>query len=118
MVDAREFLVKTVADQLAQAVTIAARYSVVRTQGLGPNSALEEEVPIYSYKSQHFRILTLIAKSYAIKFADRSLRADLDQHFDHVHHGDSSIAQHAHILSAGFKAWAAQIAADGAEDAR
>lgn len=57
--------------QPAQAVTIATRYSVVREQGFGSDNLLNKELTVISYKSQHFCILTLIAKSHAMFFAGR-----------------------------------------------
>jgi hypothetical protein len=57
--------------QLTQAVTIATRYSMVREQGLGHCDALKSETTITQYKHQHFRLLTLIAKSYAMYFASK-----------------------------------------------
>src|SRR5436189_4561622 len=56
MVWIRIIIVKSCALQLAQAVTIATRYSHVREQGLGPNGGIEQQVPIIAYKSQHFRL--------------------------------------------------------------
>jgi acyl-CoA oxidase len=50
--------------QLAQAVTIATRYSIVREQGLELSTGTGIEGSIMNYKHQHFRIITLIAKSY------------------------------------------------------
>src|SRR5437667_7918841 len=69
MIQTRIIIIRSCAWQLAQAVTIATRYSHVREQGLGPNGALGHQVPIMSYKSQHFRLLSLISKCYATFFA-------------------------------------------------
>jgi acyl-CoA oxidase len=104
--------------QLAQAVTIATRYSVVREQGLGLDNSLEKELTVMSYKSQHFRILTLIAKSYAMFFAGQHCNA---QHADlkaRQARGDHATLPAVHALCAGLKAYVTAEAADGAEDAR
>jgi acyl-CoA oxidase len=118
MIYVRNVIVECVAYQLAQAVTIGTRYSVVREQGLGPNGALEAEVPVYHYKSQHFRLLTMISKAYAIKFASKALNIGLEDHTARVLKGDQSRAQYIHVLCSGYKVWSTQLAADGAEDSR
>ncbi|KAF2117114.1 acyl-CoA dehydrogenase/oxidase C-terminal [Lophiotrema nucula] len=104
--------------QLAQSVTIATRYSTVREQGLGPNSLGRTEVAIMSYASQHFRILTLIAKSYAIVFASKAWDRDYEKLREEQDTGDHASLPYFHALTAGLKAWSTQTAADGAEDAR
>ncbi|KAF8889607.1 acyl-CoA oxidase [Infundibulicybe gibba] len=92
MLHARNIIVETVAFQLAQAVTIATRYSVVREQGnLG------------------------LAKLGTGKSACDTLYNDLvarQQTRDH------STLPYGHITTAALKAYATQIAADGCEDAR
>lgn len=63
-----------VAFQLAQAVTIAIRYSVVREHGVGQEEAGHaQEYTIMSYKSQHARLLALMAQAFAIHFASKSV---------------------------------------------
>jgi len=71
-----------------------------------------------TYKSQHYRLMTLISKAYAILFSwkknDAEYRAmQLQQTI-----GDHSSLPYNHNLAAGLKAWSTQTAADGAEDAR
>jgi acyl-CoA oxidase len=117
MLKIRGVITSVVAYGLAQAVTIATRYSIVRLQGFGPNGLLPEETPIYHYKSQHSRLLTLIAKAYAVFFVGRALDAEISDHLRRISTGDHSKAPAMHALSAGCKAWATQIAADGADGA-
>ncbi|QDS71761.1 hypothetical protein FKW77_009113 [Venturia effusa] len=118
MIYVRNVIVDIMAYQLAQAVTIGTRYSIVREQGHGPNGALESEVPIYHYKTQHFRLLTMIANTYAIKLASRALNAHLQDHATRVLKGDQSRAQNVHVACAGYKSWSTMLAADGTEDCR
>lgn len=111
-------ITEVIGAQLAQGTTIAARYSVVRRQGFGPNGKLNEEIPIIHYKSQHYRLLTWISKAYVIHFAANSLNSQLADHFDNLIRGDTSMAHHLHILSSSFKAFATTISANGTEDCR
>lgn len=69
----RMSIVRVVSFQLAQAVTIATRYSVVREQGVGHETVGHaQEYSIMSYKSQHMRLLALMAQAFAIHFASKS----------------------------------------------
>ena len=106
--------------QLAQAVTIATRYSVVREQGLGPNGGLKEEIPIFGYKTQNYRLLTSTAKAYAIFFAYQYSCTVHNEHVKKMDNGqdDFELTQYNHALTSGFKTWATNTASDGAEDAR
>jgi acyl-CoA oxidase len=63
----RNIIVRAATFQLAQALTITTRYSVVRQQGT--ISPLGDPVAIISYKHQRPRLLSLIAKSYVSLFA-------------------------------------------------
>ncbi|KAF1922622.1 acyl-CoA oxidase [Didymella exigua CBS 183.55] len=104
--------------QLAQAVTIATRYSVVREQGLGPDNSLDTETSVMSYKSQHFRTLTLVAKSYAMFFAGQDCKAQYVDLKARQNRGDHSTLASVHALCAGLKAYVTSEAADGAGEAR
>ncbi|OSS48556.1 hypothetical protein B5807_06997 [Epicoccum nigrum] len=104
--------------QLAQAVTIATRYSMVREQGLGSDNSLDKELTIISYKQQHFRILTLIAKSYAMFFAGQDCNARYADLKARQARGDHATLPSVHALCAGLKAYVTCEAVDGAEDAR
>ncbi|KAF2641161.1 acyl-CoA oxidase [Massarina eburnea CBS 473.64] len=120
MLMGRFAIARTTAFQLAQATTIATRYSVVREQGVGhsPVGFEGKEMQIIHYKSQHFRLLTLMAKSYAILFASKHCDVEYEK-FRLLQQKDSqSRLSYMHSLSAGVKAWSTEQAADGAEDAR
>ncbi|KAI9743446.1 MAG: hypothetical protein M1818_002758 [Claussenomyces sp. TS43310] len=118
LVYVRIMITRNCSFQLAQALTIATRYSIVREQGLGPNGYGAAEVSIMKYKSQHFRLLTLISKTYAILFAWKSCNDSYHAMTTRQYQGDHTTLPYMHMLAAGLKAWATQTAADGAEDAR
>ncbi|KAI4909083.1 uncharacterized protein J4E92_010691 [Alternaria infectoria] len=104
--------------QLAQALTIATRYSVVRQQGLGPADAFATEGSILHYKHQHFRLLSLIAKTYAMFFGSRVCDEQYNKLREMQSKNDHSLLPAVHALTAGMKAYVTSEAADGAEDAR
>lgn len=112
----RNTIIRAATFQLAQALTIATRYSVFRQQGT--LSPLGYPAAIIEYKHQHSRLLSLIAKSYvsllAWQLTNRLfLRFKSDQE-----RGDHNDLPYMHALMCGLKAWSTQTAADGAEDAR
>jgi len=118
MIYCRIGITRGVAFQLGQAVTIATRYSTVRKQGLGPNGMGIEETSLMTYKSQHYRLLTLISKAYAILFSWRKNDAEYHAMQAQQTNGNYAALPYNHNLAAGLKAWSTQTAADGAEDAR
>ena len=63
MLSTRDRIIHCVAYKLAQAVVIATRYSVVREQGVGEAPKSTAEWPILAYKSQHYRLLSLLAQA-------------------------------------------------------
>lgn len=112
-------IVRVVAFQLAQAVTIAIRYSVVREQGVGQETTGHtQEYSIMSYKSQHARLLALMAQAFAIHFASKSCAAVHEDTMARQSNGDMTQISYNHATTAGLKAYATQMALDGAEDAR
>ncbi|KAL2365753.1 hypothetical protein RJZ56_001354 [Blastomyces dermatitidis] len=116
MLHARSTIAAGAGFKLAQAATIATRYSVVREQGAGIGDG--PEMPIIHYRSQNFRLLTIIARSYAIHFTRNTLEY-LEKDLKHIASNHDYTSIHLdHVLLAGFKAWNTQVAADGAEDAR
>ncbi|KAE8356320.1 hypothetical protein BDV28DRAFT_117472 [Aspergillus coremiiformis] len=119
MLDTRRNIVRCVAFGLAQAATIAARYSIVREQGrLMFADAAEEEVAIVMFKSQHYRLLTLIAQSYAILFAAKDFDVQYEQLVREQANNTHTRLPYMHAVSTGLKAWATSIASAGATEAR
>jgi len=102
--------------ELAQALTIATRYSVVRQQGT--LSSVGDPTAIIAYKHQHFRLLFLIAKSYISLLAWKGANAAFLDLKSRQERGNHSTLPYLHMLTCGLKAWSTQTAADGAEEAR
>lgn len=120
MMSVRAIMAAVCPPQLAAAVTIAAWYSVVREQGV---SAYEDdttagETAVLAYRSQSHRLLTALARAYAIHYTSqhsRMVQADFEQRQTS---GNFASMASAHALTAGVKAWATAVASDNAEDAR
>ncbi|RDL38112.1 Acyl-coenzyme A oxidase [Venustampulla echinocandica] len=117
MLKGRLAIIRNSAFQLAQALTIATRYSVVRRQGhkqLQQNSVAS----IMSYKLQHYRLLMLISRAYASLFASLASDSAYQELQKQQANGDHSSLSYTHMVMAGLKAWVTANAADAAEDAR
>ncbi|KAJ7119266.1 acyl-CoA oxidase [Mycena crocata] len=107
----RNGIARAVTMQLAQATTIAVRYSVVRQQGNIDSDGVER--PIMAFQAQRLRVLGPMARAYALCFAAKAC--------DEVYRSMGPIQVDVvpiHALTAGLKAYATQVAADGAEEAR
>ncbi|KAJ7146884.1 acyl-CoA dehydrogenase/oxidase [Mycena epipterygia] len=116
MLFARKAIVDNIPLQLAQAAAIAIRYSTVREQGhLAPGAG---EVPILAFKSQHYRLLTLMARAFALLFAARQAGTRYEAMVARQAGGDHGALAAVHAGMAGLKAYATQTVADGTEDAR
>ncbi|KAJ7139601.1 acyl-CoA dehydrogenase/oxidase C-terminal [Mycena epipterygia] len=119
MLFARKAIIEAIYFQLAQAVTISIRYSVVREQGnVAFNASDSAEVSILSFKSQHYRLFTLMARAFALLFASRHAGSLYDDMTARRVRGDNSALAPAHAILAGLKAYTTQTVADGVEDAR
>ncbi|KAF8068739.1 hypothetical protein FPV67DRAFT_1414516 [Lyophyllum atratum] len=119
MIYTRNFIIHTMAFQLAQAATIATRYSVVREQGnLHFNPSMSHEMTIMSFKSQQYRLLTIMSRAFAILFASKACENIYQDLVAQQAQGDHTTLPYGHITTASLKAYATQTAADGAEDAR
>lgn len=115
MLRGRNIIARVSTFQLAQATTIAIRYSTVREQGVGIRG---DKLPVFYYKHQHFRLLTLVAKSYGMLFASKHCNVEYNKVIQQREQGDLSGLAHMHALTAGLKAWNTGEAANGSEDAR
>ena len=124
MILIRNRMSRTVAFQLAQAITIATRYSVIRVQGTLEQEAtvpITEETSIIHYRTQHRRLLTHLSHAYALIFASEtcdSIYNDLVQRQSLSSGPDNSTLAYTHATTASMKAYATSVAADGTEDAR
>ncbi|KAL1922943.1 uncharacterized protein VTP21DRAFT_9319 [Calcarisporiella thermophila] len=73
MITTRASMVKSASGHLAKCVTIAVRYSAVRTQGYaepgrGNRSYKDREMKVIDYQVQRFRLFKQLALCYAMKF--------------------------------------------------
>ncbi|KAJ7705262.1 acyl-CoA dehydrogenase/oxidase C-terminal [Mycena rosella] len=119
MLFARKAIIDTVYLQLAQAVTIAIRYSVVREQGnLQFDASDSREIPILAFKSQNYRLFVLMARAFALLFASRRGAKIYDEMIASRASGNHRALAPAHANIAGLKAYVTQTTADGVEDAR
>ncbi|XP_006463429.1 hypothetical protein AGABI2DRAFT_225220, partial [Agaricus bisporus var. bisporus H97] len=119
MIYARAAIAHCVAFVLGKACTIAIRYSTVREQGnLSFSASDSTELPIMAFKSQHYRLLVLLAQAYAIAFSAKTCLKQYETLRRQQENGDNSMLPYLHIMSAGLKAYGGQLTADGSEDAR
>lgn len=114
----RKMIIKNAAFRLAQALTIATRYSTVRLQGRSVMDSSSNETTIMSYKHQQHRLLSNIAKSYTMLFASRTSSVEYDSLFQAQLQGDNSKLSYVHMIMCGLKAWSTQMTFEGADDAR
>eukprot|EP00026_Physarum_polycephalum_P003922 Phypoly_transcript_03939.p1 GENE.Phypoly_transcript_03939~~Phypoly_transcript_03939.p1 ORF type:complete len:698 (+),score=115.87 Phypoly_transcript_03939:174-2267(+) len=123
MMSARGGMIKGAGGALAKAVTIAIRYSLVRTQGYvdtkAVSSYLADEVSIIDYQVQRYRLFKQLALVYAIKFTGMwmtSTFTEIDKSTDLGGFADAlpEIA----ATSSGLKALCTVLAWTGIEDCR
>ena len=118
MMYTRDRIVHIVGYQLAQAVVIATRYSTVREQGIGFSPTSTAEWPIMAYKSQQYRLLSLMAQAYALFFSATECTTIYNTLTARLIDDDLKLLPFVHATTAALKAYSTQIALDGAEDAR
>ncbi|GAX26242.1 acyl-CoA oxidase [Fistulifera solaris] len=118
MMQVRAYIVNEAGKHLAQACTIATRYSAVRRQGY---SATGEELPILDYKQQQYRLLSMIACSYGFFFTGRRLLhhlQDIQQKLVHHQSVTKQVVADLHASSSALKSFTTMITANGMEDLR
>ncbi|KAG7009478.1 peroxisomal acyl-coenzyme A oxidase 1.2 [Physcia stellaris] len=118
MMYTRDRIVHAMVYRFAQAVVIATRYSTVREQGIGFSPTSTAEWPIMAYKSQHYRLLSLMAQAYALFFAAKECTTIYNTLTARQIADDHSFLPYVHATTAALKAYATQIAYDGADEAR
>ena len=118
MLYTRDRIIHCMAYNLAQAVVIASRYSVVREQGIGVSPSATAEWPILTYKSQHYRLLSIMSQAYALFFAAEECTKIYTAFAAEQALDDLSSLPFLHATIAALKAYHTQVALDGAEDAR
>ncbi|KAF8384910.1 hypothetical protein PRIPAC_74052 [Pristionchus pacificus] len=117
MVLVRSLMIRDQASQLGSAAVIAIRYSAVRRQG--EINEGEGEVQILDYRTQQYRLLPQLARSFAFLFAGYEIRAT----YLHVtklirHSANTELLPELHALSSGLKAVITWEVAQGIEQLR
>ena len=124
MMTTRACMVNTAAARLAQASTIAIRYSCVRQQGFvesSKNTSFKDpEVKIIDYKIQQYRLFKQLAYAYGLRFTGRWMIEQLSA----LEGKSVGIIKNTEILkelaatSAGLKSVTSIMAINGIEDCR
>ena len=129
MMQVRAYIIHSSNEALAMACTIAIRYSTVRRQGYNADSAdtkrknnAPNEFQVLDYRQQQYRLLPLLAASYAIFFTGKHVLARLKDIEHQLVSGASSITktvtQDIHATTSALKSYATTFTADGIEDCR
>ncbi|TMW63106.1 hypothetical protein Poli38472_002047 [Pythium oligandrum] len=102
---------------LGKAVTISVRYSAVRAQGYDAKDE-SKELKVIDYQSQQYRLLPLVAASYAITLTGNQMDAFTEVLSKQIDSGDVSKLDIAHAMSCGLKVVSTDAAAAGMEICR
>jgi len=110
------------------ACTIAIRYSAIRRQGYNGDAEKKRdtnapnEFQVLDYRQQQYRLLPLLAASYAIFFTGKHVLARLKDIENQLVSGASSITKTVvgdiHATTSALKSYATTFTADGIEDCR
>jgi len=119
MMQVRAHIVNEAGKNLAQACTVAIRYSAVRRQGFGEDES--SELQIIDYKQQQHRLFSMLACSYCFFFTGKKL-------LERMHATERKLVQNkpvtktyisdVHASSSGLKSFTTMTAAEGMEDCR
>lgn len=122
MMQVRAYIIHTSSDALAMACTIAIRYSAVRRQGYNADSDNKSEFQVLDYRQQQYRLLPLLAASYAIFFTGKHILNRLKYIENQLVSGASSITKvvvaDIHASTSSLKSYVTSFTADGIEDCR
>lgn len=112
----RSFIVRNSAYALAEACTIAIRYSSVRRQSeMRPG---EPEPQVLDYPTQQHKLFTLLATSYAFFFVQQKMVEMYGRVNAEVGNGQFTNMQELHSVSSGLKSFTSSVANDGIEVCR
>lgn len=121
MMFTRGGMVKSSGGYLARAVTIAIRYSCVRTQGFvdtKTKSFRSKEHKIIDHQMQRYRLFKQLALTYALKFTGKWMSDKFSEiEGDKISSNTTALAEIA-ATSAGLKALSTYLASSGIEDCR
>jgi acyl-CoA oxidase len=115
MMFVRSMMISGMAYFLAQAATIAVRYSCVRRQG---QISGKEEVKVMEYQTQQYRILPQLARAYCFQFAGHYSRDLYNQVMQDVKEGKTDLMADLHALNSGLKSVTSFQTAQGIEQCR
>ncbi|KAL7484254.1 hypothetical protein ACHAW6_009902 [Cyclotella cf. meneghiniana] len=122
MMQVRAYIIHSSNEALAMACTIAIRYSAVRRQGFNADNDDKEEFQVLDYRQQQYRLLPLLAASYAIFFTGRHVLDRLKHIENQLVSGATTITKTVvgdnHATTSALKSFATTFTADGIEDCR
>lgn len=101
MMNVRISLLHSSSFYLGKALTIAVRYSHLRSQFKDSN---DTEVPVIEYQLQQHKLIPLIAKTYAMMCGFAEVRKVIEQIGEDIKKSDFSKLQEGHVLLSGGKA--------------
>jgi len=101
---------------LAQACTVAIRYSAVRRQFSDADN--EPEKQVLDYRMQQYRLLPLLATAYAFHFTGKYMAHIYNQLMRNIESDDVSALPEVHATSAGLKAVTTWATSNGIEECR
>ena len=131
MMQVRAYIIHSSNDALAMACTIAIRYSTIRRQGYNADnnnnnkkrlSNAPNEIQVLDYRQQQYRLLPLLAASYAIFFSGKHVLARLKDIENQLVSGSAAITKTVvgdiHATTSALKSYCTSFTADGIEDCR
>ncbi|KAG0230854.1 Peroxisomal acyl-coenzyme A oxidase 1 [Actinomortierella wolfii] len=119
MIKIRAIIVRNGGWSLAQALTCAIRYSLIRTQGgeTLPSQA-GREVKILDHAMQRFRLTTSLALSYACIMSGIVMMDMYHRNLSNTLKGDVALLAETHATSSGLKALCSDLTLQAIEDTR
>ncbi|KAL4235299.1 Peroxisomal acyl-coenzyme A oxidase 1 [Mactra antiquata] len=116
MMNLRALIVGSCAVSLAQAATIATRYSAVRRQTeVRPGG---EEAQVLDYQTQQEKLFPMIASAYAFMFVGRNILREFNRIMADMERGMLDEMQVLHALAAGMKAYCSDVTSYGVDKLR
>jgi len=117
MQNIRILIVRMAYRNLSRSLTIAIRYGIVRTQ-FKDKAGSNEERSIIDYQTHQFKLIPLLAYSYAFVFVYKRLMDDFATLKKQIKAGDLSGIGDMHTISSGTKAFYTWMTLKGMEECR
>eukprot|EP01120_Amphizonella_sp_Union-15-10_P016186 TRINITY_DN8453_c0_g1_i1.p1 TRINITY_DN8453_c0_g1~~TRINITY_DN8453_c0_g1_i1.p1 ORF type:complete len:652 (-),score=118.79 TRINITY_DN8453_c0_g1_i1:70-2025(-) len=119
MIYVRVGMVREASHVLSKAIVIALRYSAVRRQGyLEGQKRVGTEQKVLDYTMQQYRLFPLLAAAFALHFTGTYMLELYYSMLEQFKNDDFSLLAETHATSAGLKAFASWLTADGIEECR